>query len=157
MTRNLVLTAAVLAGGLFAVGCGDTNPTKAGADAVKKGTDAAKDVTDKAKDVTDKAKDVGNLAAKLKEAAEGYAKDTGLIEKAVAALTAAKATAKDAADAAKLGKLEGDANTMLTDLKKKIGDLAGLKDVASLEGAKKAIGELIEKLKTLLKEYLPKA
>ena len=158
MSRKLILSAMLVAGSLFAVGCGAVSEaTKKGADAAK---DAGKEVGDKAKEAAekagDKAKEVGDLAAKLKETAEGYTKDTGMLEKAIAALGEAKKKAGDAAEGLKLGKIENEATGLFGDLKKKIGDLAGLKDLASLDGAKKAIGEIIEKLKGLLKDYMPK-
>lgn len=162
MTRNLVLTAAVLAGGLLVAGCGPVaEATKKGADAAKEGTDKAKDAAkegmDKAKEGVDKAKEaVGDLASKAKEAMEGFTKDNELIAKAIAALSKAKTDEKDAEKAKTLGKLEGEANTLFEGLKKQLSGLGSLKDLASLDGAKAAIAKIITELKEKLKDYLPK-
>jgi F420-0:gamma-glutamyl ligase-like protein len=159
----LVLTAAVLAGGLFAVGCGGTPTSGTGGAKTtgEKAKEVAKDIGDKtkevAKDIGDKTKEVVNdLATKLKNATEGYNKETGVFDKALAALSKAKMEEKDAAKAATLAKTETEATGLLGDLKKKVGELTGLKDVNAMETAQKVISELIEKLKTLLKDYLPK-
>ncbi len=162
--RNWVLASVFAGATLVAVGCGpvpavpstgdlkgkyDQNSAKAkeGMEGVGKGV----------KDGVDKVAAEGKeLLEKAKAATEEIGKEKGIIEKAMEALGKAKADEKDATKAGALGKIETEAKTMFAGLGDKIKDLAGAKDLKSLDGIKTAIMDIIKGLKEKLKDFLPK-
>jgi division protein CdvB (Snf7/Vps24/ESCRT-III family) len=157
------LRLAVLAAiGLVAVGCGPVPSSD------KVDTGKAKDAVDKGKDVvskaSEKAGEVGDLAGKLKGATEEINKELDPLKKAfdnfkekfaadekAAGTDAAKMTA-----VSKLRETKDSIEKLLKEITDKIGGLAGLKDVASLDKLKKEIMDLIEKVKPMLKDFMPK-
>jgi hypothetical protein len=159
--RQAVLAVAAVGLGVFAVGCGPV-PTD------KVDTSKAKDVADKGKDAvskaSEKASEVGDLATKLKAATDDVNKELDPLKKAFDALKEKVTTAKKDAgtDAGKLTAAKGledvkdNVEKIMKEITEKIGGLAGLKDIASLDGAKKVIMELIDKVKPMLKDYMPK-
>lgn len=155
--RVAALTAAVVGLGLFAAGCGpqpSTGNSPAGGTqktAATTGATGTKPTTG------------GDLAGKVKAATDDVNKELtplkGAFEKLKAKVADDEKTA--GADAAKLTKVfdlkktRDDADNLLKDIDGKVGGLAGVKDEKGLEEAKKAITERVEKVKPLLKDYMP--
>jgi hypothetical protein len=157
--RVAAILAAAVGLGVFAVGCGPVPGTdKIDTSKVSK---ASGDVVSKA---SDKAAEVGELGKKLTEADDAVNKELDPLKKAFDALKEKLATGeKEAgADAVKMKALEplksvkDEAEKIFKDIGEKLTGLKGLKDIASLDGAKKAIMDLIEKLKPMLKDFMPK-
>ena len=157
MLRIAALAAASVGLGLFAVGCGPvTLPTVDTSKAGKELAKASEKVGGEADKLKEDAKKLEELTNKLKTAGEDANKELGPIDAAMKALGAKIGEEKDEAKLAPLKKIETQASGMLGDIKTKIGDLAKLKDLTSLDGAKAAITAAIGKLKDLLAAYLPK-
>jgi chromosome segregation ATPase len=160
--RLAVLAAAAVGLGVFAVGCGPLPSSD------KLDTSKAKEAADKGKDAvskaSEKAGEVGDLAGKLKGATEEVNKELDPLKKAFESLkekitTEEKAAGTDAGKLTAVGKLKETKDgieKIMKEITEKIGGLAGLKDIASLDGAKKVIMDLIEKVKPMLKDFMPK-
>lgn len=152
MTRKWVLSAAVIAAGLFAVGCGQVS------EATKKGTEASKAAGEKAKEEVGKAKEgVDKLAAvadaakaavaDLNKEVEPLTKKLGEIEKSMTA-------EKDAGKKAELSKLFTGGTEKLkeiTDMIKSGFAPEKLKDLASSEAVAKLKETVLAKIAELKK------
>ncbi len=161
--RVAALVAAAVGLGVFAVGCGPV-PSTGGlkVDTSKLDTSKVAAATGKVTEAADKAKELGD---KLQGAADDVKKELtplqAAFEKMKAKLTDDEKAA--GADAVKLKALEplkgakDGVEGLMKQITEKVTGLAGLKDIASIDGAVKVIKELIEKVKPMLKDFLPAA
>jgi hypothetical protein len=158
--RVAALTAAAVGLGVFAVGCG---PQPTTGQSNTGGTTKTTGKGDTNTNTTTKTPEVGDLAGKKKAAADDFNKQLAPQKDALEKLKAkvAEDDKNSGGDATKMtavnvlrGKKE-EAEKVVGEIEKKIGELAGVKDDKGLEDAKKAITEQIEKVKPLLKDYLP--
>ncbi len=161
--RVAALTAAAVGLGVFAVGCGPLPSTGVlKIDTSKVDTSKLAAATGKVTEAADKAKEMGE---KLKAAADDVNKELTPLQAAFEKLKTKftedeKAAGTDAGKLGAVGKLKESKDMIekqMKEITEKVGGLAGLKDLASLEGAKKVIMELIEKVKPMLKDFLPAA
>jgi hypothetical protein len=160
--RVAALTAAAVTTGLFTVGCGPLPSSgKIDTSGLAKASQKVGDAVSKA---SEKVGEVSDLATKLKAATDDISKELDPLKKAFETLKE-KITAgeKDAGmDPVKqkavglMKEVKDKAEGLIKEITEKFGGLAGLKDLTSLEDAKKKIMEVVEKLKPLLKDYLPK-
>lgn len=159
---RLAVLAAAVGLGVFAVGCGPLpSSDKVDTSKAKEAADKGKDAVSKA---SDKAGEVSALADKLKAANADITKELDPLKKAFESLkekitTDEKAAGTDAGKLTALGKLKETKDAIdkiMTEITTKIGGLAGLKDIKSLDDAKKVIMELIDKVKPMLKDFMPK-
>ncbi len=148
MTRKWVLTAAVIAAGLFAVGCGAVS------DATKKGTEASKaagEKVEKAKEEVGKvaaiADDANAAVTDLTKALEPVQKKLGDIEKSMMA-------EPDAGKKAELAKLFTGGSEKLKEIADSIKNTFAadkLKDFATKEALMKAKDAIMAKIAELKK------
>ena len=159
--RVAAVLAAAVGVGLFAVGCGPQPDTgKVDTSKVTKATEKGINPVTLA---SDKAAQVGDLAGKVKTATDDVNKELTPLKDAFEKLKAKVSDDEKAAggDATKLTKVfdlkktRDDADKLLKEMAEKIGGLAGVKDVKGLDDVKKAVLDLIEKVKPLLKDYMP--
>lgn len=157
--RVAAMTAAAVGLGVFAVGCGPVPGTDK-VDPAK----ASQHAQQQAAQATQRAAEVTELGKKLAEAGDAVNKELDPLKKAFDALKdkVAAATKEAGTDAAKLKAVEpleaakAGAEKLFKEIGEKLTSLKDLKDIASIDGAKKVIMDLIEKLKPMLKDYLPK-
>lgn len=139
-----------------AVGCGPTVGGSASAPADSgKAADPGKSVADKGKEEAAKlAKELTDKLGAVKTNAE---KELTAFDVALKNLDAKiKEESGDVAKLTPLNRLRDQANVLLADLRKKVTDLAGSKDLASLHAAEAEITKVVDELKGKLKDYLPK-
>jgi uncharacterized coiled-coil DUF342 family protein len=155
------MAAAAVGMGLFTIGCGASVPSSLN-------TSKAKDLADKGKEAvtqaSNKAAEVGEIGKKLADATTEVNKELDPLKAAFEKLKAKITTDEKAAgaDAGKMASLQGlkevkdKAEKLMGEVTEKIKGLTNLKDITSLDGAKKAILEIVAKLKDVLKDYLTK-
>jgi hypothetical protein len=154
--RGAALTAAAVGLGVFAVGCGPqptTGQSNTGGTTKTTGKD----------DTTTKTPEGGDLAGKKKAATEEFNKELPPLNDAFEKLKAKvaedeKNAGSDAIKLTAVGMLRekrDNVEKLRKEIHDKVGGLAGVKDDKGLDDAKKAIREQIEKVKPLLKDYLP--
>jgi hypothetical protein len=159
--RVAAMTAAAVGLGVFAVGCGplpssgkidpskvDTSKVAAASSKIGEGVDKLKELGEKVKATSDEiGKEVDPLKAAFDKLKEKITTDE-------------KAAGTDAGKLATVEKMKGlkdEAEKMFKDIADKLGGFKDLKDLASLDGAKKAILEIVAKIKEKLKDHLPAA
>jgi hypothetical protein len=155
MSRKLILTAVVLAGGLFAVGCGNTS-TSGSATPPSGGRtggaldDAKRKAEEELKKGTEAA---GAFAGKVKEAQDEITKELEPVNKKIKELKDKVATEKDAGLIAEANKMlqagEPKLNAILDMIKNNFGPdkLKGLMENDGLAKLKKEIMDKIADLK----------
>jgi flagellar motility protein MotE (MotC chaperone) len=159
--RVAAMTAAAVGLGVYAVGCGPL-PSSVKIDSSKVDPSKVAAATGKIAEGADKLKEMGE---KVKATTDEITKELTPLKDAFEKLKAKIATDEKAAgtDAGKLStveKLKVDKDSLeklFKDITDKLAGFKDLKDLASLDGAKKAIMEIVEKIKPMLKDYLPAA
>lgn len=160
--RVAAVLAAAVGLGVLAVGCGPQPDTGKGGDTSKVAKATEKGINPVTL-ASDKAAQVGDLAGKVKAATDDINKELTPLKDAFEKLKAKVSDDEKAAggDATKLTKVfdlkktRDDADKLLKEITEKIGGLAGVKDAKSLDDGKKAVLDLIEKVKPLLKDSMP--
>ncbi len=159
--RVAALVAAAVGLGVLAVGCGPV-PTSGALNASKLDTSKVAQATSKIQEGTDKLKELGD---KVKTTSDDITKEVNPLKDAFEKLKAKvtddeKAAGTDATKLSAVGKLKETkdaAEKLFKDIADKLAGFKDVKDLASLDGAKKAIMELVEKIKPLVKDFLPAA
>jgi uncharacterized coiled-coil DUF342 family protein len=154
MSRNLILSA-MMAGSLFAIGCGAaTDASKNAADATKKGASALKDgIKDGADKLGDAGKKIGDAAAgalggKPKELFDELNKELEPVSKKIDELKKKAEGEKDAGAKAEAAKMVSAGETKLKEVKDTITSSFApdkLKDLAT-EGGLAKVKETVMKL-----------
>lgn len=154
MSRKLLLTVTMLAGGLLAVGCGQvTEATKKANEAAKTGVEKAKEGADKAKEGAAIAQEAGLEAVKKghDEAKALFEKEISAVEKKWGELKAKMEAEKDAAQKNQLGKIVTEGESKLTALKKMISEQFTVEKLNNLADFTKMKDEILTKIAELKK------